>query len=41
MSFKDQLRFADLLLVEPDRDCQINVRRQPEFCLAVWMGDRT
>jgi len=39
VGFNDQLRFADLTLVEPNSDCQMNIRCQPEFCLAVRMGD--
>jgi len=39
VSFNDRLRFADLALVESDGDCQMNIRRQPEFCLAVRMRD--
>ncbi len=39
VGFDDRLRFADLTLVEPDGDCQMNFRRQPEFCLAIRMGD--
>ena len=38
VSFNNRLCFADLTLVEPDRYCQMNLRRQPEFCLAIRMG---
>ncbi len=39
VSFNDRLRFADLALVEPDSNCQMNFRRQPEFSLTIGMGD--
>ena len=39
VSFNDRLRFADLTLAEPDGNCQMYIRRQPEFCFAIRMGD--
>ena len=39
VNFNDRLRFADLTLIESDGDCQMNFRRQPEFCLPIRMGD--
>ncbi len=39
VSFNDRLRFTDLALVEPDSNCQMNHRRQPEFSLTIGMGN--
>lgn len=39
VGFDDRLCFADLTLGEPDRNCQLNIRRQPELRLAIRMGD--
>lgn len=35
----DGLCFADLTLVKPCRDGQMDMRRQPELGLAIWMRD--
>lgn len=37
MGFDDRLRFAKLPWVQADRNCQVNLRRQPEFRFAIWV----
>ena len=37
MCFDDSLRFADLMVRKTSKSCYGNLRREPEFCLTVWM----